>query len=280
MNYDAMILGYRRHLVITALGLIILLNAVVPLRAQFIGQPGSSRASEGYRVELLAGMWSPTPAMNIASDAFGISGTHIDLTRDLGVSTKRFADLRLRLRAGRRHRFRIDYLPVQYETETVVERRLVFRGIAYDTNLPVRSTLRWRTWRFGYEYDVVRRDRGYFGLILDVKHTELEASLNSALAQEFVRARGPIPAAGATLGFSLASAVSVAAEITAMRLPKDIANGYSGRSVDFDIYTTINLIEWFGLQVGYRSLDLSLVANEDWADLRLEGVYLGVLLHF
>ena len=275
-----MAIGYRHHLVGAAIGLLTFLNAAVPLRAQFLGQPGSVPSGEDYRVELFAGMWSPTPTMNIASDAFGISGSYIDLTRDLGVSTKRFADLRLRLRAGRRHRFRIDYLPVKYETEMVVERRLIFRGIAFNTGVPVGSTLIWKTWRLGYEYDVIRRDRGYLGLILDVKHTELEAALNSALAREFVRAKGFIPMAGATLGFSLFSALSVAAEITAIRLPQGVASGYSGRYVDFDVHATINLIESLGLQVGYRSLDLSLITNEDLVDLRLEGMYLGALLRF
>ena len=275
-----MAIGYRHHLVGAALGLLTLLNAAVPLRAQFLGQLGSLPIGEDYRVELFAGMWSPTPAMNIASDAFGISGSYIDLTRDLGVSTKGFADLRLRLRAGRRHRFRIDYLPVKYETEVAVDRRLVFRGIAFDTGVPVDSTFIWKSWRLGYEYDVIRRDRGYFGLILDVKHTELETALNSALAREFVRAKGFIPMAGVTLGFSLFSALGVATEITAIRLPQDVANGYSGRYVDFDVHATINLIESLGFQVGYRSLDLSLIANEDLADLRLDGVYLGALLRF
>ena len=256
------------------------LNSAVPATAQFLAQPANLPIGENSHVELFAGTWSPTPAMSVASGAFGISGTYIDLTRDLAVTPDRFTELRLRLRPGRRHRFRIDYLPVNYAAETIVERRLVFRGIAYDVGEPVRSTLIWKTLRLGYEYDVVHRRRGHFGVILEAKYTELETALGSSSDSEFVRARGPIPALGAVLRLYPLSTLSVAAEVTAIRLPNNVVNDYSGRYVDVDFYATMNFIESLGLQIGYRSLDLSLVANEDIADLRLAGIYLGALLRF
>ena len=262
------------------LALATLLNSAVPATAQFLAQPANLPIGENSHVELFAGTWAPTSAMSIASDAFGIGGTYIDLTRDLAVTPDRFTELRLRLRPGRRHRFRIDYLPVNYAAETIVERRLVFRGIAYDVGEPVHSTLTWKTVRLGYEYDVIHRRLGHFGVILEAKYTELEAALNSSSDREFVRARGPIPAFGAVLRLYPLSALSVAAEVTAIRLPNNVVNKYSGRYVDVDIYAAMNFIESLGLQIGYRSLDLSLVANEDIADLRLAGIYLGALLRF
>ena len=104
--------------------------------------------------------------------------------------------------------------------------------------------------------------------------------MGSSSDREFVRARGPIPALGAVLRLYPLSTLSVAAEVTAIRLPNNVVNDYSGRYVDVDFYATVNFIESLGLQIGYRSLDLSLVANEDIADLRLAGIYLGALLRF
>ena len=112
------------------------LALAAPADAQFFGQPSDLPIGEAYHVEVLGGMWNPTPALTISSEEFGIAGTNIDFTSDLGISAKRFGEIRVRLRPGRKHRFRIDYLPIRYAAQSVVERRLVFRGIAYDVGVP------------------------------------------------------------------------------------------------------------------------------------------------
>jgi len=251
-----------------------------PATAQFFVQPSDFPIGEDYQVEALGGMWSPTPDFTVASDAFGISGTNIDFISDLGVSAQRFGEFRLRLRPGRRHRFRIDYVPIQYAAQNVVERRLVFRGIAYDIGVPVDSSVTWRTWRLGYEFDVIHRPRGYFGLLVEAKYTELEASLDTAVSREFARARGPIPAVGAVLKMYPLQVLGLAAEASFFRLPNNVVNNYSGEYVDLDVYATFNFTQQLGAQVGYRSLNLKVQANEDLAELRLDGMYVGALVRF
>ncbi|MBM61963.1 MAG: hypothetical protein CL484_03310 [Acidobacteria bacterium] len=268
------------HLIRTTFLLATALTFAPPAKAQLQPAVSALPIGENYHIELMAGTWSPTPAMNVSSNAFGIAGTRINLTSDLGMTPDRFNDLRLRLRVARKHRFRIDYLPVNYATETTSKRRLIFRGIAYEAGLPVSSRMTWTTWRFGYEYDVIHRRHGYFGLILETKHTELHTGLSSPGNYEFIRAKGPVPALGAVIRVYPLQTLSLAAETTAFRLPNGLVDNYSGRYIDIDLYATINFIEAFGLQLGYRSLDLNLITSEDLADLRLEGMYLGALLRF
>ena len=251
-----------------------------PATAQFFAQPSDFPIGENYQVEALGGMWSPTPDFIVASDAFGIPGTNIDFVSDLGISAQRFGEFRLRLRPGRRHRFRIDYLPIRYTAQNVVERRLVFRGIAYDVGVPVDSSVTWRTWRLGYEFDVIHQPRGYFGLLVEAKYTELEARLDTAVNREFTRARGPIPAVGAVVKMYPLQVLGLAAEVSFFRLPNNVVNNYSGEYVDVDVYATFNFTQEFGAQIGYRSLNLNVQANEDLADLRLDGIYLGALVRF
>ena len=251
-----------------------------PATAQFFPQPSEFPLGEDYYVETLGAMWSPTPNFTVASDAFGIAGTNIDFASDLGISTQRFGEFRLRLRPGRRHRFRIDYVPIRYAAQNIVERRLVFRGIAYNAGVPVNSSVTWRTWRLGYEFDVIHRPRGYAGLIVEAKYTELEASLSTAASREFARARGPIPAVGAVVKVYPLQVLGLAAEASFFRLPNDLVNNYSGEYVDLDVYATLNFTQQLGAQVGYRSLNLNVQANEDLADLRLDGIYVGALVRF
>ena len=248
--------------------------------AQFLSPPSELPVGEAYHVEVLGGMWNPTPNLTISSEAFGIAGTSIDFTNDLGIAPKRFGELRVRLRPGRKHRFRIDYVPISYSAQSVIERRLVFRGIAFDVGVPVSSTITWKTWRLGYEYDIVHRSRGYFGLIVEAKYTDVEASLDTEFGREFARARGPVPAVGAVMRVYPLPVLGITAELTGFRLPEGVGGEYGGEYVDFDVYGTLNFTEKIGAQIGYRSVDLSGFFESDVVDLRLEGMYVGALLRF
>jgi len=266
---------------IVAIGcLAVVLALAAPANAQFFGQASDLPIGEAYHVEVLGGMWNPTPALTISSEEFGIPGTNIDFTSDLGIAAKRFGEIRVRLRPGRKHRFRIDYLPIRYATQSVVERRLVFRGIAYDVGVPVSSTITWNTWRLGYEYDIVHSSRGYFGLIVEAKYTEVEASLDTEFGREFARARAPIPAIGAVMKIYPLRVLGITAEVTGFRIPEGIDESYGGQYVDFDVYGTLNFTEKLGAQIGYRSIDMRGFFESDSVDLRLEGMYVGALLRF
>jgi len=271
---------HRRHAVIAA-GFLTLLLALAPsAAAQLLGEPSDLPVGEAYHVEVLGGMWNPTPELTISSEAFGIAGTSIDFTTDLGIAAKRFGELRVRLRPGRKHRFRIDYVPISYAARSVIERRLVFRGIAFDVGVPVSSTITWKTWRLGYEYDIIHRSRGYLGLIVEAKYTDVEASLDTEFAREFARARGPVPAVGAVMRIYPIRVLGITAELTGFRLPEGGGGNYGGQYVDFDIYGTLNFTETLGAQIGYRSVDLNGFFETDSVDLRLEGMYVGALLRF
>ena len=275
-----MYMTHRRHAVIAAGFLTMLLTFASSAAAQFFGQPSDLPIGEDYHVELLAGMWDPTPSITISSEAFGIAGTNIDFTSDLGIAEKRFGEVRLRLRPGRKHRFRIDYVPIRYSAQSVLDRRLVFRGIEYDVGVPVTSTITWNTWRLGYEYDIIHRSRGYFGFIVEAKYTEIEASLDAEFGREFTRARAPIPAVGAVLRIYPLRVLGITAEVTGFKLPEGIDENYRGEDVDVDIYGTLNFTKQLGAQIGYRSLDLSYLFEEDSGDMKLEGIYVAALLRF
>ena len=40
--------------------------------------------------------------------------------------------------------------------------------------LPVATDLKWKAYRFGYEWDFVYRDRGFVGVVLEAKYTDVE----------------------------------------------------------------------------------------------------------
>lgn len=271
---------FRRY-ALTAVALAAVLTTASPADAQLFSPPPNLPVGEDYKVEVFGGLWNASPDMSVRSDEFGIVGTEIDFSRDLGIGTERFGEVRIRLRPARKHRFRIDYIPIKFNAQKTVERRIVFRGISYDIGVPVTSALTWNAWRLGYEYDVIHRSRGYFGIILEAKYTDIEASLDAAsFAREYTRARGPIPAIGAVVKVYPLPMLAVTAEVSGLKVPNNALEDFKGEYIDFDVSATLNVIENLGVQVGYRSLDLNVSSDAEAVELKLDGAYVGALLRF
>ena len=116
---------------------------------------------------------------------------------------------------------------MRYRQSAVLEREIVFQGIRYDIGLPVDAALTWNAWRFGYELDVMVRDRGFLAIILEAKYTDVQAEIDSAVGFEYARARAPIPAVGAIGRVYVTRFTPIAAEFTAFKMPDDLVKNYS-----------------------------------------------------
>ena len=250
--------------------------------AQYGAKPTSDRATgENYRIEASGDLWSPSPNMSISSEALGIIGSRIDFVNDLGIDRATFKQLKVVLRPATKHKFRFEYTPITYEVPSAtLHRTLVFNGINYPIALPVSTELKWKAYRFGYEYDFLYKDRGFVGVVLEAKYTDVEATLTNALDTEFIHARAPIPAIGAIGRAYVAPNISITGEFTAFKLPDRINEDYSARYFDFDLYGTVNFNDYVGAQFGYRSFDVFYHVEEDEGDLKLKGLYFGGVVRF
>ena len=175
-----------------------LMLAAVPASAQYGGVGLSDPATgESYHVEVSGALFNPTPTLLITSEGLGIPGDQIDFVKEFGLEKKAFKQLRVVLRPGSKHKLRYEFIPIWYEQEATITRSVVFNGQRFNVSLPVLAELKWNAMRFSYEYDFIYKDRGYFGLVLDLKYTDVEAALSNALiGREFAQAQAPMPAIG------------------------------------------------------------------------------------
>jgi hypothetical protein len=249
--------------------------------AQYRPRGSSSRATgENYRVEVGGYFWNATPDIFVTSESLpGILGTRIDFVEDLGIEKTRHTQVKVVLRPATKHKFRFEYTPIKYEAIGELQRTIVFNGITFPLSLPVESQLTWRAYRFGYEWDFIYLDRGFVGLVLEAKYTDVEATLSNVLDTEFVRARGPIPAIGVIGRGYVTPNLSITGELGFFKLP-DIDEDYAGRYFDFDLYGTYNFTDNFGAQAGYRSLYLLIRVENDEGDMKLKGLYFGGVARF
>jgi len=261
--------------------LAVVLLAALPAQAQYGAQPISNRATgENYHVEISGNLWDPTPAIMINSESIqGILGSNIDAVEDLGIEKTWFKQLKVVLRPATKHKFRFEYTPIKYEATGTLKRNLIFNGILFPVSIPLQSEIIWRAYRFAYQYDFVYRDRGFVGLVLEAKYTDVQATLTNVLDTEFVHARAPIPAIGVMGRGYVAPNISITGEFTFFKVP-NINENYGGRYFDFDLYGTVNFIENVGVQAGYRSFDVVYKVNNDNGDLQLKGIYFGGVIRF
>ena len=252
-----------------------------PAYAQYTPRPLSDPATgEKFHIEGAADFWLPSTDINISSEALGIAGSTIDLKRDLGATDQRFRALQLTLRPTRAHKFRFQYIPIKYTASSSLARDVIFNGIRYRANLPVNTDFDWKAYRFGYEFDFLTRDRWFAGFLLEAKYTDVKVQLDSPIASEFARARGPIPAIGGIGRFYVVPNISITGELTAFKLPASIDERYSAHYVDLDIYGTVNFNDYIGVKGGYRSTNVGYLIKADTGALNLQGIYFGAVIRY
>ena len=267
---------------VTVLLTIAVLLRALPAAAQY-GTRGLSDPATGetYHVEVSGVLWNPDPTLLITSESLGIVGDQIDFVEDFGFESKTFRQLRVTLRPAQKHKLRFEYTPIRFEQEANLRRSVVFNGQRFNVSLPVLAELKWNAMRFGYEYDFIYRDRGYLGLVLEAKYTDVEAALSNALiGREFAAAKAPIPAIGITGRVYVVPNVSITGEFGGFKLPESIDEEYQANYYDFDLYGTVNFTNNVGVQAGYRSLTVFYRVETDQGDMKMKGLYFGGVLRF
>jgi hypothetical protein len=271
----------RTRVAAISLSCLMLSGLAAPASAQYaVKNPNGRATGETYHFEVGGYLWNPNPDIAITSEALGIIGSKIDFVTDLGIEKTRFKQLRLVLRPSKKQKLRFEYTPISYQAVGTIRRDLVFNGIRYPIALPVGTDLKWKAYRFTYEYDMVYRDRGFFGILLEAKYTNVEATLTNIIDTEFVQARAPIPAIGAIGRVYVVPNISITGELSGIKLPDSVNENYRAKYVDFDLYGTVNFTDHFGAQVGYRSFDVLYKVEGDEGTLKLKGLYFGGVARF
>jgi hypothetical protein len=252
-----------------------------PARAQYAPRNLADAATgETYHVEVGGYFWYPTPDLTITSEALGIIGSRIDFVEDLGIEKTRFKQLKVVLRPAKKHKLRFEYTPITYDAVGTLRRDIIFNGIKYPVALPVATTLQWKAYRFVYEFDFIHRDRGFVGLLLETKYTDVQAQLSNILDTEFVSAKAPIPTIGVIGRGYVAPNISITGELSGLGTGGIFGEDYRAHYVDFDLYGTVNFTDNVGAQAGYRSFNVFYHVEEDEGQFVLKGLYFGGVLRF
>jgi hypothetical protein len=262
--------------------LVVCLLALGVSRAEAQFNAPAPAPGEDFHVELGLMLWTPTPELTIQTGALAAIGeTEVDLVKEFAIEDKRFTEFRVVVRGGRKHKIRFNYVPFEYNEEATLSRTVTFGGRTFAVGIPATADLKWQMWKIGYEYDIASGDRGFFGIIAELKHNKVTATLASPVSgSELTEATAPVPTLGIIGRAYPTRDFSITTEFTGFKLPAGISDRFDAKMFDFDIYGTINFGSHVGVQGGYRSLVAEYLVDDDAGHFKLKGLYFGGLLRF
>ena len=239
--------------------------------------PSPARAQNTHIGEVGVVFWSPDPTIVLqTAGVASVIGTGVDFVEEFGLEGKTFTGFRFSV--GRNHKFRLSYVPVRYDADAILQRTVTFNNRTFIVGAPAATDVKWDIWTFGYEWDVVSREGGYFGLVTDLKYNKVDAAINSPALTEPAAMEGtaPVPTIGVTGRGYLSPSVSVTFDLTGLKLTRD---EFEAKFFDFDIYGTA-MFGPIGVHGGYRSVTVNYLIDDDSGDLKLKGPYIGALVKF
>jgi len=242
-----------------------------------LGSP-RAEAQDAHIVELGLMFWKPSPELTLSTDALAGAGVNeVDFVREFRIEDESFPEFRVVL--GRSHKFRLSRVKFSYDADATIQRTFTFQGRTFTVGAPASTDIEWDLWTFGYEWDFVSRDRGFFGFIADLKYNKVDASVDSPVLRSTAATdtTAPVPTLGAIGRVYVAPMVAVTGEFTGLKISR---SEFDVRFTDFDLNGTVLFGRNVGAQVGYRSVVADYVVDGDSGDLKMQGPYLGGVLRF
>jgi hypothetical protein len=259
-------------------------------RAQAQFRVADPAPGENFHVELGLMFWTPTPELTIQTGALAALGAPgVDFVQEFGIEKTRFKEFRAVLKLARKHKLRVSQVPMEYDAAATLQRSISFGGIVIPVNFPATTHVSWTLWRFGYEYDFVAGDRGFVGLLTELKRNTVTAEIGTpGLGSEVAEVTAPVPTVGVVLRAYPHRNFSFTTEFTGFKVPGFIGNritdtldnDFEAKMFDMDIYGTVNFGGHVGVQFGYRSVTAEYAVDADAGDLAMKGTYFGGLVRF
>lgn len=275
------------HIRLLALALLALVLGASRVDAQF--RASNPAPGENYHVELGAILWNPTPGIVLGSPSLSLfSPTPIDFVQALGLESARFTEFRGVLKGGK-HKLRVSRIPISYSQTVEPPSTVTIAGQTFPVTRPTTGEFDWNLFRVGYEYDFAQGDHGYLGFITEVKFNSVTAALrvpdlNATANVQDVKV--PAPQLGIVGRVYPHKYVSITGEFTGFKVFSFLrerltdAEVFEANFKDFEVYGTVSITRFLGLQGGYRSLSVDYVVDADTGNLQMKGPYFGGMIRF
>ena len=235
--------------------------------------------AEDHVIELGVMFWKPSPEWTLSTDArSGIGVDAVDFVQEFGIEdNKAFPEFRAVI--GAKHKIRVSYVSFKYDADATIQRTFAFQDRTLTPGAPASTDISWDLWTWGYEWDFVSRERGFFGVFADVRHNRIKASVDSPLLTSAATTdtAATVPTLGVIGRGYVAPMIAITGEFAGLSITRD---EFEGKFVDYNFYGTVSFGRNVGVQGGYRSIALDYLVEEARGDLRMKGPYVGAVVRF
>jgi hypothetical protein len=232
---------------------------------------------EQFNIELGAMFFQPGPELRIQTGQAVVG--EVDFVEEFDIEDQFFTEFRIVGKPGRKHKIRFSYLAIHYDREATIQRTFTFGGRTFTVGVPATADLHWNLLKIGYEWDFVARDRGFVGLLAELKHNHVSADVAAlGIGATTYETNAPVPAIGIIGRGYVHPLVAITAELSGFKVVS--AEDFDVQLTDFDINGTVSVGRHVGLQGGYRSVLAEYFVDEDAGDLKLQGLYFGGVVRF
>ncbi len=225
-------------------------------------------------VDVDARYWFSNLDSKVKATSGGVTGTDIDLVKDLGLDDKKgFLEGRVTLELGS-HKLRYAFVPLKWDGSKTITQTVTFGGQTYSASTAVDSSLKLDYHRLAYEYDIIDMLNNRLGVIFEVKYLNGEARLKSSTLDESQKINLPIPTVGVTAQVGLPFLISAGGEITGI---------YAGnKTYLFDAEAGLNVkpAPFVVISGGYRVFKFHAEKNDDKGDITVSGPFVNLKADF
>lgn len=236
-------------------------------------------AQERTRFEIEINLWDQDVTGQLKIVEQGIGDT-IDLASDLALAGETIDDLRITFHPSKRTEIRLTGTPISYSGDSVVSRSIEFAGQTFTVSSRVVSELNLDYYRAGFAWQFLSSSDGRFraGPLLEVKAFDGDASLAApdlglpvSVGETFEAAFG---SAGIAIDLEPTERVHVFGEFSTL-VGADV-----GDQTDLEVGVRVVLWGPLTAQVGFRSMTIDYMDNNDEINFDIDGVFFGAGLRF
>ncbi|WP_266364051.1 porin family protein [Tellurirhabdus rosea] len=203
----------------------------------------------------------------------GETGTFIDLKNDLTIQKRPFVRLRLSYTINDRHTLSLLAAPLIVASEGSISRPVLFNGVTFPADVPLRTEYQFNTYRLTYRYAFVRSERVRLAAGLTAFARDGDVRVESATQQQGNRGLGVLPLLNIYASWKPVNALQVIVEGDGLGSP-------NGRAIDLFGGVAVQVTDWLAIKGGYRVVegkaDNEEVFTRAWFNFASGGVLLTI----
>ena len=233
-------------------------------------------------VSLKAGYLMLSPEGSFAADGNVLSGTMIDLEKDLGFDDSESYFVEGALNFGA-FRLAVSYLPLEFSGSGLLTRNIVFNDQTFEANAQTTSEVKIDIIDAGLTWNIINIDdlptRIQIGPELSVKYVEADLTMTGVEAlsgisiTETESAKVPIPTLGARARIGFSDFLALVGRVS-------YSEYQDNRFLDAEAQVEFSPTPLVGIFGGYRYFDINVDDSGVFVDATFSGPFAGAFIRF